>query len=140
MDNFALPRRLMCCWPFTRLFWNWTQRGGPGGRAARYRANHPALMRGMVEMGFETYLSAEDLSFIITTFRYPQDPRFCFDEFYQRLSEQGFVNYRGKLTTEPCFRIGTIGRLFAMDIKALLEAMCRVLGELGVAPAIRTVS
>jgi len=27
-----------------------------------------------------------------------------------------------------------------MDIKALLEAMCRVLGELGVAPAIRTVS
>jgi 2-aminoethylphosphonate-pyruvate transaminase len=57
--------------------------GGPGDRAARYRANHPTLMRGMVEMGFETYLSAEDLSFIITTFRYPQDPRFCFDEFYQ---------------------------------------------------------
>lgn len=114
--------------------------GGSAGRAARYRTNHTALMRGMTEIGFETYLAPEDLSFIITTFRYPQHPRFCFEQFYQRLSEQGFVIYPGKLTAEPCFRIGTIGRLFALDIEALLEAIHRVLKEMGIAPGIRTVS
>jgi 2-aminoethylphosphonate-pyruvate transaminase len=110
--------------------------GGPAGRAARYSLNHTALMRGMTEMGFETYLAPEDLSFIITTFRYPQDPRFSFEEFYQLLSVQGFVIYPGKLTAEPCFRIGTIGRLFASDIEALLEAMRSVLEKMEVATAV----
>jgi 2-aminoethylphosphonate-pyruvate transaminase len=108
--------------------------GGPAGRSERYRANHAALMRGMTEMGFEAYLAPEDLSFIITTFRYPKDPQFSFSEFYQRLSQLGFVIYPGKLTVEPCFRIGTIGRLSRVDIEALLAAMRRVLEEMGAAP------
>jgi 2-aminoethylphosphonate-pyruvate transaminase len=107
--------------------------GGPAGRATRYCTNHEALMRGMTEMGFEPYLAPQDLSCIITTFRYPSDPQFRFEELYQRLSRLGFVIYPGKLTTEPCFRIGTIGRLSPSDIEALLQAMRRVLEEMGVA-------
>jgi 2-aminoethylphosphonate-pyruvate transaminase len=107
--------------------------GGVAGRYARYLANHEALMRGMLEMGFEPYLAPEHLSCIITTFRYPQDPRFSFEEFYQRLSQLGLVIYPGKLTAEPCFRVGTIGRLSPQDFDGLLEAMRQALSEMGVA-------
>ena len=97
--------------------------GGVAGRAARYRRNHEALAAGMARLGFEPYLAAEDQSYIITTYRYPGDPTFRFDEFYARLSEKGFLIYPGKLGREPCFRIGTIGRLEAGDIERLLEAI-----------------
>lgn len=97
--------------------------GGVAGRAARYRRNHEALAAGMARLGFEPYLAPEDQSYIITTYRYPADPAFRFDEFYARLSEQGFLIYPGKLSQEPCFRIGTIGRLEVSDIERLLEAI-----------------
>jgi 2-aminoethylphosphonate-pyruvate transaminase len=113
--------------------------GGPAGRSARYRANHAALMRGMTEMGFEAYLAPQDLSCIITAFRYPAHTRFSFEEYYQQLSQSGFIIYPGKLTTEPCFRIGTIGRLFPVDIEALLAAMGRVLEEMRAAPGANAV-
>jgi 2-aminoethylphosphonate-pyruvate transaminase len=96
--------------------------GGIAGRAARYRRNHEVLAKGMHDLGFEAYLSDEDQSPIITTYRYP-DANFRFDEFYSKLSDLGFVIYPGKLTQEPCFRIGTIGRIGESDIGKLLEAI-----------------
>jgi 2-aminoethylphosphonate-pyruvate transaminase len=100
--------------------------GGVEGRAARYCRNHEALAAGMAAMGFEAYLAPEDQSYIITTYRYPSDPDFRFEEFYKRLSEMGFVIYPGKLSREPCFRIGTIGRLGVEEIEGLLEAVAAV--------------
>jgi 2-aminoethylphosphonate-pyruvate transaminase len=97
--------------------------GGVAGRAARYRRIHFILTRGMAEMGFEPYLAPDDQSYIITTYRYPPDPEFRFESFYDRLSEQGFLIYPGKLSQEPCFRIGTIGRLDENDIRSLLRAI-----------------
>jgi 2-aminoethylphosphonate-pyruvate transaminase len=97
--------------------------GGVPGRAARYARNHAALAKGMSEMGFEPYLAPEDQSYIITTYRYPAHPGFHFDDFYARLSDAGFLIYPGKLSQEPCFRIGTIGRLYERDIERLLEAI-----------------
>jgi 2-aminoethylphosphonate-pyruvate transaminase len=113
--------------------------GGVAGRSARYRANHDALMRGMADLGFEAYLGPENQSPIITTFRYPEHPQFRFEEFYARLSQLGFIIYPGKLTAEPCFRIGTIGHLFPPDIEALLTAIRRVLEEMRVVPRVRAV-
>jgi 2-aminoethylphosphonate-pyruvate transaminase len=109
--------------------------GGPEGRAVRYSANHAELMRGMTAMKFSPALKPENQSCIITTFRYPADPNFAFEPFYQGLSRRGFVIYPGKLTAEPCFRIGTIGRLHPRDIQALLSAIAEVLDELHVASA-----
>jgi 2-aminoethylphosphonate-pyruvate transaminase len=106
--------------------------GGVAGRAARYAANHATLMRGMTESGFEAHLAPADQSYIITSFRYPDDPRFRFEEFYGRLSDLGFIIYPGKLSQEACFRIGTIGRLSPSDIDALLDAIRRVLAEMEV--------
>jgi len=96
-------------------------------------------MRGMADLGFEAYLMPADQSSIITTFRYPEHPKFQFEEFYARLSQLGFIIYPGKLTAEPCFRIGTIGHLFPRDIEALLTAMRHVLGEMGITPRVRAV-
>jgi len=110
--------------------------GGVAGRAARYRTNHAVLMRGMAELGFEAYLAPQDQSYIITAFRYPEHPRFRFEDFYGRLSELGFLIYPGKLTSEPCFRIGTIGRLSPPDIDALLSGVRRVLQEMRVTPGV----
>ncbi|HTS26444.1 MAG TPA: 2-aminoethylphosphonate--pyruvate transaminase [Bryobacteraceae bacterium] len=100
--------------------------GGVVGRADRYRANHQALARGMAALGFEAYLAPEDQSHIITTYRYPADPGFRFDEFYERLNEMGLIIYPGKLSQEPCFRIGTIGRLDVRDIQRLLDAIADI--------------
>jgi len=41
------------------------------------------------------------------------------------LSELGFLIYPGKLSQEPCFRIGTTGRLGEEEIARLLDAISR---------------
>jgi 2-aminoethylphosphonate-pyruvate transaminase len=104
--------------------------GGVAGRAARYCENYRVLAEGMAALGFEPYLSPEDQSYIISTYRYPDDPAFSFEEFYAWLNQQGFVIYPGKLSQEACFRIGTIGRLGAEDIRNLVKAIGGFMTEL----------
>jgi 2-aminoethylphosphonate-pyruvate transaminase len=101
--------------------------GGITGRAARYAANHRALLAGMTELGFDAYLEPEHQSNIITSFLYPAHPHFDFREFYQRLTEQGMVIYPGKVSDADCFRIGTIGELFPEDMQSLVAAIRRTL-------------
>ncbi len=107
--------------------------GGVAGRAKRYAANHAALLRGMRRMGFREYVPAESQSHIITSFLFPEDPHFDFEEFYQRLSTKGMVIYPGKLAEVDCFRIGNIGRIFKSDINSLLVAIEATLLEMNVA-------
>lgn len=107
--------------------------GGVAGRARRYLANQRALLDGMRDLGFASYLPAAAQGPIIATFRYPADPRFVFAEFYQRLSDRGFVIYPGKLTEEPCFRVGNIGRIGTGEVAALLAAIRAVTAEMGFA-------
>ena len=86
----------------------------------------------MKALGFEIYLTGEDQSFIITSFRYPTNPTLQLADFYERLWTLGFAIYPGKLSYESCFRIGTIGRINTADIEALLKAISRVLLDMGV--------
>ena len=113
------------------------EEGGVAGRGARYRASHVALLTGMTALGFRPCLSADVQSFIITTFHYPADPKFVFEQFYQRLFGKGFVIYPGKLTRLDCFRIGNIGRLYLADIQSLLTAIAAVLKEMGMATPLK---
>jgi 2-aminoethylphosphonate-pyruvate transaminase len=108
------------------------EEGGVEGRAARYSANHKALMDGMTALGFDAYLAPEHQSDIITSFRFPAHRCFDFSAFYHRLSDAGFVIYPGKVSNADCFRIGTIGHLFPRDIQALVAAIGRVLAEMHV--------
>ena len=97
--------------------------GGVEGRAARYRDNYNTLISGMRAMGFKEYLKPEDQGYIITSFPYPDHPNFNFEEFYRRLNDQEYVIYPGKVSEADCFRIGSIGRIFPADVRALLAAI-----------------
>jgi len=101
--------------------------GGIAGRAARYAANQQTLLAGMTALGFDAYLEPEHQSIITSSFLCPAHPNFDFHQFYQRLSEQGFVIYPGKVSDANCFRIGTIGHLFPDDLQSLVVAIRRTL-------------
>jgi 2-aminoethylphosphonate-pyruvate transaminase len=109
--------------------------GGTVGRARRYAENAKILVEGMEKLGFELYLLPEHRSHIITSFRYLKAPEFDFKEFYQQLSDKGFVIYPGKLSHSDCFRIGTIGNIFPQDIRALLLAIRDSLAAMQIFPS-----
>lgn len=104
--------------------------GGIAARSARYRENHRRLVGGMREIGFRTLLPDEMQSPIITSFHCPNDPRFDFAVFYDRLKTRRFVIYPGKVTNANTFRIGTIGHVFPDDIDLLIKNISDVVREL----------
>ena len=108
--------------------------GGPAARLRRYDENARILRDGMAALGFRTFLSADRLSPIITSYMLPTHPRFDFAAFYGRLSDRGFVLYPGKVSRADCFRIGTIGQIFPDDVRRLLAAIADVLASLGITP------
>jgi 2-aminoethylphosphonate-pyruvate transaminase len=107
------------------------QEGGATARGARYLRNHQVLVDGMKKLGFRPYLAPAVQSYIITSFYFPNNPKFTFLEFYHKLSDKGFIVYPGKISQADTFRIGSIGRLFEADIRALLAAIGEVLKEMG---------
>lgn len=106
--------------------------GGPAARAARYHRNHEVLLAGMTRLGFRSYLPQPVQSCIITSFLFPADARFTFDAFYRRLSDKGHIIYPGKISQADTFRIGSIGRIFESDVRALLAAIAEAVAEMGV--------
>jgi len=106
--------------------------GGVAGRGARYAENCRTLVAGLRRLGFRMLLPDAIQAPIIVTVHMPADPRFDFRRFYDRLAEQGFVIYPGKLTVADSFRIGCIGQVTPADIRGALAAMERALGEMGV--------
>ena len=99
------------------------EEGGVEARGARYRENQRTLVEGMRSMGFREYLRPELQGPIITSFHYPDDPGFSFEDFYEKLNRRDCVIYPGKLSRGKCFRIGTVGRIFPRDVKNLLAAV-----------------
>jgi 2-aminoethylphosphonate-pyruvate transaminase len=111
--------------------------GGPAARLQRYRENFRALTDGMRRLGFRLFLDEAIQSPIIATFVTPEDPRFCFDDFYAGLAARGFIIYPGKLTQAQSFRIGCIGALHAEDFDRLVAAVADVTADFGLAAAAR---
>lgn len=93
--------------------------GGVLPRYRRYVANQELLSSGMQALGFDLVIDPAIQGPIITSFKYPSN-HFDFADFYQFLKARGFVIYPGKVSTIPCFRIGTIGDVNTTDIKHLL--------------------
>ena len=46
----------------------------------------------MKQLGFEELLSEKDAGYIITSFRFPDDPNFDFKKFYDGLYSKGLLN------------------------------------------------
>lgn len=109
--------------------------GGVTGRGERYGDNRDELISGMRALGFETLLDDVEAGPIIQTFLTPADPNFDFETFYQALRARGYAIYPGKLTKQPSFRIGTIGKLDRKVMRGVVQAIREVLKEMGVASA-----
>jgi len=112
---------------FRRALQELAEEGGVKAREERYKTNKMILDSGMAALGFVQYLPKSIQGHIITSFLYPNDPRFNFDRFYNQLNERGFVIYPGKLSKTDAFRIGNIGQIFPDDVRALLGAISEVL-------------
>ena len=109
--------------------------GGVEGRFKRYSENAHILIAGMKELGFKTLLSHNLQAPIIITFEMPADPNFDFDVFYERLKDQGYIIYPGKLTVAPSFRIGCIGALGKEHMYGVLDVIKSALKEMNVRDA-----
>ena len=106
--------------------------GGIKERSLRYLHNNIILVNEMEKIGFRLYLPDEIRGYIITSFLYPEDRNFNFNDFYQRLNEKGFVIYPGKLSKTDCFRIGNIGQLYPEDMINLIQAVKEVIKDMNI--------
>ncbi len=97
------------------------EEGGVAARHSRYAKNNRLLIEGMEQLGFRPYISKSVQSPIITTFLYPENKTFSFQEMYHFIKERGYVIYPGKLTDADTFRIGNIGEIYEDDIEKLLD-------------------
>lgn len=103
------------------------EEGGVKAREQRYKMNKKILDAGMASLRFKEYLQPGIQGHIITSFLYPDDVDFNFENFYNKLNERGFVIYPGKLSKANAFRIGNIGQIFPEDVKALIAAIKEVM-------------
>ncbi len=106
--------------------------GGVTARFHRYSDNQRQLVDGLADLGIQSLIERRYQSPIITSFLYPADARFTFEEFYRRMKERRFVLYPGKVSQAPTFRIGTIGHVFPEDIQRLVRCVSDVLDEMGI--------
>lgn len=107
--------------------------GGQPARLARYSQNCAALVRGMRDLGFKTFLPDHLQAPIIVTFHSPADPAYDFREFYQRVRDRGFILYPGKLTAVETFRVGCIGAIGPEVMNQAVAAIADVVREMGIA-------
>ncbi len=90
--------------------------GGIEARHKRYVENNQLLIEKMQELGIRPYIDSTHQGPIITTFFYPEDVQFSFEEMYQYIKERGYAIYPGKVTEADTFRIGNIGEIYKEDI------------------------
>lgn len=108
------------------------EEGGVAARHARYKENHRRMVAGMKGLGFRCLLPDVLQSPIITSFHFPEDKNFTFNDFYDRLKRRRFVIYPGKVTNAETFRIGNIGNVFPEDMDLLVREIETVIDEMGV--------
>ncbi len=97
--------------------------GGIEARGRRYAENNRLLIQKMKELGFRPYLAEEIQGPVITTFYYPENCHFTFDEMYQYIKERGYVLYPGKTVEAETFRVGNIGEIYREDIEKVAAIM-----------------
>ncbi|MDE1009272.1 MAG: 2-aminoethylphosphonate--pyruvate transaminase [Paraburkholderia fungorum] len=106
--------------------------GGQPARGKRYQANCDALVSGMQDLGFRTFLPRDVQAPIIVTFHAPEDPAYEFRTFYEKVKAKGFILYPGKLTEVDTFRVGCIGDIDRDVMRSAVRAIEETLAEMGV--------
>ena len=97
------------------------EEGGIPARSRRYADNNRLLISKLGELGIRPYIDGRHQGPIITTFFYPENHRFSFQEMYDYMKERGYAIYPGKVTEADTFRIGNIGEIYKEDIQKVAE-------------------
>jgi len=121
--RFTPPTHVMLA--FHKALEEHTAAGGCPATLARFHKNHAIIKGGLRALGFDTIISDDLQSPIITCFKYPTDD-FDFDKFYDSLGAQGFVIYPGKMQGDlagKTFRVGNIGDIHPPDCEAFVAAV-----------------
>ena len=101
--------------------------GGVKSRNKRYMQNCNFIRQEMQKIGFNCILKDSFQAPIIVTFETPRSITSRFSEFYNRLSNEGYIIYPGKITKMNTFRIGCIGNINLRDFKKLITAIKKVI-------------
>ena len=105
------------------------EEGGIEVRYTRYLSNNQFLRQKMEEIGFEPYIYTHQGPFI-TSFLYPKNLNFQFQNFYSYLKEHGYAIYPGKINSLDCFRIGNIGDIYLEDMNNVTQAIHEYMEEI----------
>lgn len=103
--------------------------GGIPARAKRYAENNQLLISNMKALGIKPYIDGKYQGPIITTFYYPSNCGFSFEEMYKYIKDRGYAIYPGKVTDADTFRIGNIGEIYKEDIEKLTAIIGQFLEE-----------
>ncbi len=125
--RFTSPTHVVLA--FAKAMEELQEEGGIAMRHARYEKNQKLLVERFAELGFRPYLNPEVQGPIITTFCYPQNTAFTFQQMYEYIKERGYVLYPGKVMEADTFRVGNIGEIYPEDIERLSVIMADFLKE-----------
>lgn len=117
--RFTSPTHVVLA--FAQALREMEEEGGISARNKRYTENNHLLTKRLRALGFETYVGDEYQGPIITTFFYPEDKNYTFQEMYQYIKERGYAIYPGKVTDAETFRIGNIGEIYLEDINTVCD-------------------
>lgn len=121
--RFTSPTHVVLA--FAQALKEMEEEGGIPARAKRYAENNRLLIERMAEMGIRPYIDSAHQGPIITTFFYPENHHFSFQEMYRYIKDRGYAIYPGKVTDADTFRIGNIGEIYKEDI----EKVCDIIKE-----------
>lgn len=119
--RFTSPTHVVLA--FAKAMEELEEEGGIAARAKRYRDNNKQLIARMEKMGIRPYIDGAHQGPIITTFFYPENKNFSFDEMYHYIKDRGYAIYPGKVTDADTFRIGNIGEIYSEDIEKVCDIM-----------------
>ena len=129
--RFTSPTHVVLA--FAKALEELEQEGGVEARSRRYQENNRYLIQGLKAMGFIPYVSEEHQGPIITTFFYPENRNYTFEEMYCFIKDRGYAIYPGKVTDAETFRIGNIGEIYLEDMERLCEIFREFLQAKGAA-------
>ena len=106
---------------FARALQEMKEEGGVPARNGRYMENERFLVSEMKKLGYKTYIDKVHQGPVITTFIYPDDCNYTFEEMYEYIKARGYAIYPGKVTEAETFRIGNIGEIYKEDLEKLIS-------------------
>jgi 2-aminoethylphosphonate-pyruvate transaminase len=101
--------------------------GGREVRAARYRANLNAFLKGLKELGLKPYLGPEMQGPVVVNVHAPETPNWNLPRFVDHLREREIAICDFYHTAQPSFRVGCIGAISPPSVRLAIDAMAEAL-------------